>query len=161
MSQRAIRFSDVYREHAPGLYRYALTLQPEEAEDLVNETFLRLWLADDRVEWPTVRAYLFVILRNLARQNRRRTWRRQELNFDVAGGADLESDVGAKRELAALRGRLDAESAVDREALLLHSVAGLSYGEISAILGVAVATLKVKVHRTRIRLAEAMKEGRR
>jgi RNA polymerase sigma-70 factor (ECF subfamily) len=156
--EQAIRFSDLYQEHAPALYRYARMLQPEEAEDLVSETFLRLWLAEERVEWPTVRSYLFVILRNLVRQGRRRSWRRQTLDFDVAGTQDLEAEASARQELDALRRHLEDGPPVDREALLLQAVGGLTYAEISAILAVPVATLKVKVHRTRMKLAEAMKE---
>lgn len=48
---------------------------------------------------------------------------------------------------------------VDRAALLMRADEGLPYEEIAAALGLPVATVKVKVHRARLRLAQIRNQG--
>jgi RNA polymerase sigma factor (sigma-70 family) len=62
-----VDFADLYREHARHVRRFALFLSGDAAlsDDLVSETFVRVWTARDRVDLTTVRGYLFAIVRNL------------------------------------------------------------------------------------------------
>ena len=63
----AFDFAGVYRRHAADVFRYALFLCGDRtrAEDIVSETFVRVWGARERVELTTVRAYLLAIARNV------------------------------------------------------------------------------------------------
>lgn len=153
-------FEHLYREHAPALLRYAtsLTRTRAEAEDLVSDTFLRAWAAPTDWQAPTLRAYLFRILRNLFLADRRRPVQFEELSGDRASSQDPELDAGARLEFQRLQQVLPELNEVDRAALLLHSLGGLTYGEIAAVLGIPAGTLKVKVHRARIRLAELISQ---
>lgn len=162
----AFDFSGLYRRHAPDLLRYALYLSGDRAtaEDLVSETFVRVWGARERVELTTVRAYLLAIVRNLYLQGLRRTRREEALESapgaapaDPAPRADAAHAAGAEldRVLAALN-RLPE---VDRTALLLRVDEELSYEEIAAILNIAPVAARVKVHRARARLAAAREES--
>jgi RNA polymerase sigma factor (sigma-70 family) len=69
----AIDVAELYRTYSADVHRFALYLsgEPAMAEDLVSETFARLWHARARVDLSTVKAYLFTIARNLYLQELR------------------------------------------------------------------------------------------
>jgi RNA polymerase sigma factor (sigma-70 family) len=62
-----IDFSKLYRTHAGEVHRFVLFLSgdPPLADDILSETFIRLWHARDRVDLTTVKGYLLAIARNL------------------------------------------------------------------------------------------------
>src|SRR5213083_1710680 len=101
------------------LYRTALRLTrvPADAEDLVQETYLKAFRAADRFEPGTnLKAWLFTILHNTAR-NRLRDRARESVTFDsdaVDRAADAPPDMGGERfvdtpETALLREALDPD----------------------------------------------------
>jgi len=163
-------FGGLYRRHAPDLHRYALFLSGDRAaaEDLVSETFVRVWGARERVELTTVRAYLLAIVRNLYLQGLRRARREEPLDPVVAGAAapadpapPADAAHAAAAELDHVLAALARLPEIDRTALLLRVDEDLSYEEIAAILGIAVVAARVKVHRARARLAAAREESSR
>jgi RNA polymerase sigma-70 factor (ECF subfamily) len=156
--------AEVYREHARDLRRFALYLSGSEAtaDDLVSEAFVRLWATKERIVLSTLRAYLFAIVRNLFLQRRRKEWRHAPLEEDFAdrqpGPEDVLSDRSELRIVMAALGRLPE---VDRAAVLMRADGGVSYEDIAVTLGLSVAAAKVKVHRARLKLAEARVAGGR
>ena len=62
-----IDFSELYRTHAKDVHRFVLFLSgdPVLADDILSETFIRLWHARGRVDLTTVKGYLLTIARNL------------------------------------------------------------------------------------------------
>ena len=149
-------FGELYRTYSAGVYRYALALtagRRHDAEDLVSETFLRVWNSPQALRLTTVRSYLMAITRNLFLEGLRKKRRESPLDFDVADTSDLMRDSESRQQWEALRKALPLLKDEHREPLLLQAWAGLSYTEISAILQVPVATLKVRVHRARLELA--------
>lgn len=154
-------FTEIYREHAGDVHRFVLYLSGDRAlaDDLTSETFVRLWTARERVDLATVRAYLFTIARNLFLQGRRGP-RREAV---VAALAETSADARpgpaeraeARDELRATLTALQALPEIDRAALLMRADDGLPYEEIAASLGLSPITVRVKVHRARLKLAEA------
>lgn len=148
-------FHTLYEAHARDVHRFALYLtgNPAEADDVVAETFLRAWTGRDRIIHATARAYLLAIARNLVRDGRRRDRREDELAGEfVAPGASPHQLAEFHQTLAALR-----ELPEDlREPLSLHVFGNLPYEEIARELGVALPTVKIRIHRARLRLAERM-----
>jgi DNA-directed RNA polymerase specialized sigma24 family protein len=73
-----VSLSALYRQHAPGLYRFALRLTGDRAaaEDLVAETFAVAVAGGGPAQPPSARAFLFGTLRNLALHGRRSAARR-------------------------------------------------------------------------------------
>jgi RNA polymerase sigma-70 factor (ECF subfamily) len=126
-----------------------------EADDLVQETLLKAWIARDKFTPGTnLEAWLFTILRN-AFYSKRRRLRREVEDVDGAHAARLAvrptQDHGLRlAEFAAAFARLPAEQ---REALMLIGGAQVSYEEAAAICGVAVGTIKSRTHRARASLA--------
>lgn len=156
-------FAGIYEAHARDLRRFALYLSGDAAlaDDLVSEAFVRAWTAWGRVELPTVRAYLFTIVRNLFLHHVRDERHRAPLDPAVVdrrpGPEERASD---QRELAIVFAALGELPEVDRSALLMRADEQVSYEEISAALGITVTAAKVKVHRARLKLAEARLAGR-
>jgi len=151
-------FGAVYRAHAGDLRRFALYLSGDAAlaDDLVSEAFVRLWTARDRIVLPTLRGYLFAIVRNLFLQRLRQE--RREAPLDEAqpdGRADPEERARDRSELRVVMWALGRLPEIDRAAVLMRADEGLSYEEIAAALGLTTAAAKVKVHRARLKLAEA------
>jgi len=164
---KATSFVELYGAYARHVYRFALYLSGDTAlaQDITSETFLRVWLAEQPVRLGSVKAWLFVIARNLYRHELRRLRRTTPLdpamhaadsvsaNLETSLETSLETRLEAKEKLARVLKALAALPEVDRFALLLRVVEGLSYTQIAAALHISLAAAKVKVHRARLRLA--------
>jgi RNA polymerase sigma-70 factor (ECF subfamily) len=149
------------------LYRTALRLTrvPADAEDLVQETYLKAFRAADRFQAGTnLRAWLFTILHNTAR-NRARDRARDTVTADseVVDRADDSSRVwpgsshGDNPETILLRDTLtpDLQAAVEalpdafRQAVWLRDVEEFSYAEIAEMLAIPVGTVMSRISRGR------------
>jgi len=152
-----IDFEGLYRAHARDVHRFVLFLsgRPDLADDIVSETFIRLWNARSRVDLPTVRGYLFAIARNLYLQQVRHDGRRADLPEHVVDrepGPDEQA--GSRDELRVVLAALQQLPEIDRAALLMRADEELSYQEIAAALGISAVSARVKVHRARLALAQ-------
>lgn len=151
------RFHELYEKYSRDVYRFALYLSGDRAvaEDVTSETFIRVWSSAEPVRMATVKAYLLTIARNLCLMERRRVLRREGLDETLPDlGQSVVRRVEVKDELDRVLMALQEFSEVDRAALLMRADEGLAYEEIAVALGVPVATVKVKVHRARLRLAK-------
>jgi len=158
-----IDVAELYRAYSGDLHRFALFLSgdPALAEDLVAETFIRLWNARERVDLATVKGYLFTIARNLFLQQRRGKRGVTALDERLADrGPGPESRALARSDLRATLAALQDLPEMDRAALLMRADDGLPYEEIAAALGLSPAAARVKVHRARLKLAAALAAGR-
>ncbi len=152
------------------LYRTALRLMrsPADAEDLVQETYLKAFRAADSFQTGTnLRAWLFTILHNTAR-NRFRDQAREPV---VAGSDAVERAVWLaptedSPEALLLRNTLGAElqAAIDdlppafRQAVWLRDVEEFSYAEIAAMLGIPAGTVMSRLSRGRRLLFERLNQ---
>jgi RNA polymerase sigma-70 factor (ECF subfamily) len=151
-------FAGLYREHAAAVHRFAVYLSgdPPLADDLVSEAFVRVWTARERVELATVRGYLLAIVRNLFLRHLRHERRRAPLDERLADGRpDPEVRASDQSTLQTVLSALDALPEADRSAVLMRANGELPYEEIAAVLRISVTAAKVKVHRARLKLAEA------
>jgi RNA polymerase sigma factor (sigma-70 family) len=135
--------------------------RPDLADDLVQETLLKAWAAQDRFEPGTsMRAWTFVILRNAYLTDMRRNRFRGEYDEGVAERI-LTAPAGQEEpiHLSDLHRALLTLPAERREALLLVGAGGFSYEEAAAICGCAVGTIKSRVGRARAALTEMLANG--
>lgn len=147
-------FSELYERHAPDVLRFAvyLTGNGTLAEDLVSEAFLRAWTTPQEVRTTTVKAYLFTIVRNLYMKTLRRKGHEAVLETIPDPAAPIDEMLAGRSELKAVLAGLQQLSDVDRSALLMRALDGMTYEEIAASLDLSVANVKVKVFRARARL---------
>ena len=156
------RFHELYETYARDVYRFALYLSgdPALADDITSETFIRVWSSPEPVRLTTVKAYLLTIARNLWLMERRRSSRSQGLDDSMPDGRQSVSrQAEVKEDLDRVLRALREIPEVDRAALLMRVDEGLPYEEIAAALALPVATVKVKVHRARLRLAQIRNQG--
>ena len=157
-----VDFSELYRAHAGDVHRFALFLSGDAAlaDDIVSETFIRLWHARGRVDLTTVKGYLLAIARNLFLAERRRASRMTTLDeraLDNRPGPERRAH--AHIELQTALAALQTLPEIDRAAVLLRAEEGLSYEEVAAALGISPVAARVKVHRARLKLAQALRPG--
>lgn len=150
-------------EVVPHLRAFARGLcgRPDMADDLVQETLLKAWAAQDRFEPGTsIRAWTFVILRNVFLTDMRRNRFRGEYDEGVAERI-LTTPAGQEGplHLSDLHRALLTLPAERREALLLVGAGGFSYEEAAEICGCAVGTIKSRVGRARAALASMIEDG--
>ena len=102
----------------------------------------------------TVKGYLFTIARNLFLHGRRRTSRQtglEDVHADPGAGPEAQTDRDSElRVVLAALGRLPE---IDRAALLMRAGDEMPYEDIARALGISLASVKVKIHRARLRLA--------
>ncbi|WP_057883416.1 sigma-70 family RNA polymerase sigma factor [Tsuneonella troitsensis] len=135
--------------------------RPDMADDLVQETLLKAWAAQDRFEPGTsMRAWTFVILRNAYLTDMRRNRFRGDYDESVAERI-LTAPAGQEEpiHLADMRRALLTLPPERREALLLVGAGGFSYEEAAEICGCAVGTIKSRVGRARAALTTMLDEG--
>jgi RNA polymerase sigma-70 factor (ECF subfamily) len=150
-------------EVVPHLRAFARGLcgRPDMADDLVQETLLKAWAAQDRFEPGTsMRAWTFVILRNAYLTDMRRNRFRGEYDETVAERI-LTAPAGQEHpiHLSDIHRALLTLPPERREALLLVGAGGFSYEEAAQICGCAVGTIKSRVGRARAALAAMIEDG--
>jgi RNA polymerase sigma-70 factor (ECF subfamily) len=162
--------------HMDAVYRFALRLSasPDQAQDLVQDTFLRAYRSWDQYTPGTqCKSWLFTICRNLYLRQRERGQRHDEIVAENAP-ADQRSEGGVNPLWSAVEGSdpegeffgsiVDAEvlTAIDalpedyRTAVVLSDVEGMSYDEIATMLDVPVGTVKSRLFRGRRRLQKVL-----
>lgn len=152
-------FADLVDRHKDAVVSYVtrLTGDRDRAEDLGQETFLRLFRsAGDYREQGYLRAYLYRIAVNLVRSEERRERRlrllapfllRDEHAEPAANAGLLRREL--HREVSAALARLPLRYRVP---LVLHEIEGWSYVDIAEEIGCREGTVKSRVHRGRQQL---------
>jgi RNA polymerase sigma-70 factor (ECF subfamily) len=156
--------------HLDALYHVALRLTRNraEAEDVVQEAFLRAFRSFDRFNPGTnSRAWLFTILRNVF-LNRVRSQGREVLEAEMGGLDQVEmttdTQVGRNPEEQFLQTMLhgDVDRALTtlplafREAVLLVDIEGLTYREVAEVLDCPIGTVMSRLSRGRTLLRRAL-----
>ncbi len=150
-------------EVVPHLRAFARGLcgRPDMADDLVQETLLKAWAAQERFEPGTsMRAWTFVILRNAYLTDMRRNRFRGDYDENVAERI-LTAPAGQEEplHLSDLHRALLTLPPERREALLLVGAGGFSYEEAANICRCAVGTIKSRVGRARAALSSMIEDG--
>ena len=152
-------FGVVFDRHWVRIHRYCVVRAGPPGEDVAAETFRVAF--DRRSDYDgreDAAPWLYGIAGNLLRNWFRSAARRERALRGSAGraaGDELEDALNrteAQRlgpELAAVLGQLSAE---ERDALLLHACAELTYDQIARAMGVPIGTVRSRIHRARTRV---------
>lgn len=151
-------FSELVRRHQEALYRYACSMgvSPDTAQDLVQDAFVRAYVRVRQCRDPNhFRAWLLGILRNRV-LDYGRDLRQQTVGLDSVPEGTLAADPPRHELRRALDTALAALPPLLREAFLLRHHQGYGYDEIAAITGSRVSAVKMRVHRAREQLQQAL-----
>jgi RNA polymerase sigma-70 factor (ECF subfamily) len=151
------------------IYRYVLRLvrNPAEAEDLTQETFLRACRAQESLRDPeAVRGWLYRIATHVCVDRVRQRQPQVSLDGEPESVARATAatpsglEIVERRETSRCVQRcLEFLSDNDRAVLLLYEAHSLTAPEIAGLLGLNLATVKMRLHRARARLQRVMECG--
>ena len=162
-------FEQIVLSTENAVYNLALSIlkKKEDAEDVTQETYLRLWrsIAELKIE-SSLKLYILKTARNLALDLIRKNSRREDADTVIHGTdgefeVDIEdTDPASRPDLAYLqkaqkevvRQSINELPTSARELIILRDLEGLPYSEISELLGISEGTLKSKLFRARERL---------
>ena len=157
-------WDEVVRLHSARTYRlaYRLTGNPHDAEDLTQETFVRVFRSLSSYTPGTFEGWLHRITTNLFLDLVRR---RARIRFDAlpddaerlpSGDRGPEQLYDESHFDADVQAALDALPPDFRAAVVLCDLEGLSYEEIAVTLGIKIGTVRSRIHRGRTQLRAAL-----
>jgi RNA polymerase sigma factor (sigma-70 family) len=146
------------------LFRYVRTLSAADADDLIQEAYMRLWVLDyTSVTHP--KAYFLTILRNLIAEQARRAKIIPMERMGEIGALNIISEepgpeqcASARAELEQLRRVLCTLPSQSRRAFELRKFDGLTIHETAQALGVSDSAVEKLLARALARILEAMGE---
>ena len=147
-------YNDCVRLHADGVYRFIVKnlRHEEDARDVVQTAYEKLWRNRADVESEKSKSYLFTIAYNCMIDHIRKVKRiylQEEFNPDVK--VVHKPAHNAKAVIEAALSRL---SDTQRSLVMLKDYEGYSYEEIGKITGLNSSQVKVYLHRARLQLKE-------
>jgi RNA polymerase sigma-70 factor (ECF subfamily) len=168
-STKLTLFEQTIVPHLNSAYNLArwLTRNPNEAEDLVQEAYLRAFRFFDGFHGGDGKAWLLAVVRNTCL-----TWLRRNksgggsVEFDeqahvpAAGQENVEERLVKNSKIEALRECVEALPVEYREMIVMRELEELSYREIAETAGVPLGTVMSRLSRGRLRLLDCM-EGKR
>lgn len=155
--ERQTRFEAVYMAYHAPVLAYALrrTGSPDDAADVIAETFLTAWRRLDEIpQGQQARLWLYGVARrvlaNHYRGERRRSALAERLRGELAAAYLPPDYQGDLARIAAAFGRLPER---ERELLALNAWEGLDHGQIAVVLGCSRNAVRIRLHRARGRFA--------
>ena len=138
---------DALAHHEGALLRYAASMVgPEQARDVVQDTFMRLCLQSRAEVEPKLRPWLFTVCRNRALELRRKVRPLLPVVEQAAEGVGADAALESKQRRQALRSAVAALPDRPREVLTLRIDAELSYQEIADVTGLTVSHVGFVLH---------------
>ena len=170
-------FEHLYTTYSPRVYSLCLRMtgNTDEAEDLTQETFLRLFQKLDTFRgesafytWLRRLAVNVVLLRFQSASWRRETSLDELAESDPAVGCPPKRQFGMPdAQLLGLIDRVNLQRAIDqlppgfKAVLVLHDIEGFEHTEISKLLGCSIGTSKSQLHKARLKAREFLHETQR
>lgn len=151
------RFTEMYDECRQRVWAYVVSRAGRQvADEVVSETFAIAWRRFDDVPQPAL-PWLIGVARNVLRDNIRAEARRESMHAELRAWAESDHAEQVAERLAVIRAlaRLSDE---DREILILVAWQGMSPRNAAKVVGCSPAAFRVRLHRARKRLVQAVNE---
>jgi RNA polymerase sigma-70 factor (ECF subfamily) len=136
----------------------------EDAQDVAQDAFIKCWRAREGLgEVQNVRAWIFRIGLNAARDLQRNAWRRRArslagANHMAGPGASPAEQLTAREDRERLRQAILELRSEEKEVYLLRQNGGLTYEEIAVIRDAPVGTVKTQMRAALTKLRQVLKE---
>lgn len=147
------QYNECVNLYADNVYRFIVKnlRHEEDARDIVQTAFEKMWRNKDSVENEKSKSYLFTIAYNQMIDHVRKVKR---INLtedfpDASGGINHQANTNVKKTLNEALNRLNE---TQRSLVMLKDYEGYSYEEIGRIIGLNESQVKVYLHRARITL---------
>lgn len=162
-------FDQLYTRWSPMLYGLACKIleDPKEAEDALQEGFLHIWhkagTYDSQRSSPTTWAYMIFRnkaidrLRARARHGRGMETIAREEPYQAAPAADPDESAESNERRQVVKAALESIPPDQREAVSLAYFSGLTQSEIAQRLGAPLGTVKARIRRGLMKLADTLK----
>jgi len=163
---RTVGFEQTFLPHLGAAYNLArwLVRNDQDAEEVVQEAYLRAFEAYANFRGQAAKAWLLAIVRNTSFSRLRRavtvgeaTEFDEEIHTPLAMASDPESLALAEAESRQLTAALEALPEEYREAIVMRELEEMSYKEIAAVTDVPIGTVMSRLARARERLREEMR----
>jgi len=159
-------FTATVAAHQDRVYALALGMlrDRDDAADVAQEAFVRLWRKGDRVPGERLAPWLYRVTHNLCLDH----LRRRNLALKRLGQPDPEAverlsvpadDPAGDPLPAPLAAALDRLPARTRSLVILHYCQDMKLAEIAELLGMSLPAVKTALHRARKVLREALQSG--
>lgn len=147
-------YNTCVRSYADNVYRFILKniRHEEDARDIIQNAFEKLWSNREKVQVETAKSYLFTIAYNQMIDHIRKT-QRTELR-ETFGENEQISMAKADNLKDVLQEALARLNETQRSLVMLKDYEGYSYIEIGKITGLSESQVKVYLHRARILLKQ-------
>jgi RNA polymerase sigma-70 factor (ECF subfamily) len=148
-----IAYNNAVDQYADGVYRFIVkNIQHEEdARDIVQTAFEKLWMKKDQIDASKAKAYLFQIVSNALIDRARRAKLNATFREQLSSNDSLvfNEAVDLKKTLEDAVAKLPD---IQRHVILLRDYEGYSYEEIGAITSLSEQQVKVYIFRARQKL---------
>lgn len=168
-------FEEEFLPQIDALYTFAyhLTYNEEDANDLVQETYMKAFRFIDKYnEGTNAKAWLFKILKNaFINQYRRKSKQPTKVDYEditsyqeveedtsISGYADLREEMFQTMMGDEVTNAINALPVDFRVVILLCDIEGFTYEEISKILDIPIGTVRSRLHRARNMLKDKLRE---
>jgi RNA polymerase sigma-70 factor (ECF subfamily) len=151
-------YTNIVRENQTGLLRYALNFlgSADDARDVVQDVFEKLWIHAERIELDKVKGWLYTCahnsMLNFIKRRNRLTYV-QSIQLD-AGSSVHRFDFESKEIIEKTVGMLPP---LQKSILLLRDLEGYSYEEIGSMLELNPSQVKVYLFRARLKVKNQLK----
>ena len=156
------QFEQVALPHLDAAFNLAfwLTGDSQDAQDIVQESYLRAFKFFDSYHGGNSHAWLLAIVRNTTytwmRQNRMNAGEMLEDELPDTNLVSLESSLLQKADFQRLREAIAALPVEYREVIVLHDLEGLAYKEIASVANIPMGTVMSRLSRARDRLQKTL-----
>jgi RNA polymerase sigma factor (sigma-70 family) len=163
---RAAAFEDLFSRTRIDLLRYLTrrARSPEEAADLLAETYLVAWRRLETIPaGEEARLWLFGVARNLLKKGASRSRTAELLAGRLAGelrAAQQSREATGEDRTHLVRAALARLGELDREILMLTAWEGLTPGQIAGVTGMSANRVRVRLHRARAKLRRELRPVR-
>lgn len=162
LENRKESFDSLYEHFAAAIYGFSYRLlgNSEEARDLTQETFFRLFQTmDGGLLIDNPKSWLYTVAANLcANQLKKKAQRRRGTGFTDSNGRSQEEELVVRQESELLRRCLSQIDKRDQILLVLYGN-DLSYAEMSRATGIKTSSIGKTLARAIEKLARLVKEG--